>query len=110
MWIGSAGGGLTRFDPSTERFSNFRHDPDDPDSLIPDTVFALREDSEGTLWVGTWGGLDRFDRETGVFAHYLHDEKDENSLGHNAVRGIREDAQGCLWIATTFGGNPFSGS
>ncbi len=104
MWIGSTGGGLTRFDPSAERFSNFRHDPDDPDSLIPDTVFALREDSEGTPWVGAWGGLDRFDRETGVFAHCLHDEKDENSLGHNAVRGIREDADGYLWIATTFGG------
>ena len=29
LWIGTNGGGLDRFDPGTETFTHFRHDPND---------------------------------------------------------------------------------
>jgi ligand-binding sensor domain-containing protein len=33
IWIGTAGGGLNRFDRKTEQFVRYFHDPNDPNSL-----------------------------------------------------------------------------
>ena len=30
VWVATDGGGLSRWDPSTNRFTTYRHDPDDP--------------------------------------------------------------------------------
>ena len=56
LWVGTWGGGLNRYDPSTESFTSYRHNPDDPSSISSDTVTTLKEDSQGNLWVGTLSG------------------------------------------------------
>jgi ligand-binding sensor domain-containing protein len=63
IWAGTTGHGLNRFDPDTERFTHYRHDPANPRSLSNDTVVCICEDRTGTLWIGTTKGLDRFDRQ-----------------------------------------------
>ena len=104
LWVGTDGG-LDRFDPTTETFSHYRHNPDDPASLSNDVIRALFVDSSGTLWVGTWGGgLDRFDRTTGKFTHYRNDANDPQSLSHDGVFAIHQDATGALWVGTIGGG------
>lgn len=45
------------------------HNPDDPDSISDDNVFAIIEDHTGTFWVGSWQGLNVLNRETGKFTH-----------------------------------------
>ena len=48
IWAGSqGGGGLSRFDPSTEQWTRFQYDPDDPHSLGSNNVYAITEDSSG---------------------------------------------------------------
>ncbi|MCB0298068.1 MAG: hypothetical protein KDG51_23085, partial [Calditrichaeota bacterium] len=47
LWLGTAGGGLNRFDRATERFTRFKHDPHHPNSLSADVVSALFEDRSG---------------------------------------------------------------
>ena len=38
------------------RFTHYRHDPEDQESLGPGTVNSILEDHAGDLWVGTAGG------------------------------------------------------
>ena len=106
LWIGTDAGGLSRFDSTTESFTNYLHDPDDPATIGDNRVRVLYEDSEGTLWIGTDGaGLDRFDRESQTFEHFPHDAAIENSLSDAHVWGIVQDSRGTLWVATDGGLN-----
>ncbi|MCP4256799.1 MAG: hypothetical protein GY774_04630, partial [Planctomycetes bacterium] len=59
--------------------------PDDPYSLGNNSLRAIYEDRNGTIWVGTHGGLNKLDREKKQFTRYLHDPDDPNSLSHNLV-------------------------
>jgi signal transduction histidine kinase/ligand-binding sensor domain-containing protein len=98
IWVGTYGGGLDRFDPSTNRFTHFRHLPSESSSLANDTVMAILKDREGNFWVGTRGGLDLFDSKAGTFKHYPHNPDKGSGLSSNQVRSIYEDHQGTLWI------------
>lgn len=105
LWVGTDGGGLNRFDPTTETFTRYLPDLADAKSISDSTVISIYEDREGVLWVGTLrGGLNRFDRESQTFTHYQNDPNDTQSLGGNEVSDIVEDAAGTLWIGTFGGG------
>ncbi|MBF0497281.1 MAG: PAS domain S-box protein [Deltaproteobacteria bacterium] len=105
LWIGTEGGGLDKFDPSSQTFIHYRHDDSDPNSLSNDVVIALYADiSKGMVWVGTRGGLDKFDPATDRFTHYRHDDNNPKSLSHNDVYTIYPDQDGTLWISTLGGG------
>ena len=108
IWVGTWGGGLIRFDPVVEQFTQFMNDPDDPFSISDNRVQSLYEDRSGRYWFGTYsGGLNRYDPETGHFTAYRYNPEDENCLSHNRVWAIREDPQGYLWVATSYGLNRF---
>lgn len=68
LWIGtrpikSAGGGLNRFDRSTESFISYLHYPDDDSSISSNYIKCIYEDNSGNLWVGTDDGLNILNRE-----------------------------------------------
>jgi ligand-binding sensor domain-containing protein len=61
--------GLSSFDPTTEKFINYRNDPAHPASVGINNVSAIYQDRSGTLWFGTWmGTLSRFDDKTNTSA------------------------------------------
>ncbi|MDX1530663.1 MAG: two-component regulator propeller domain-containing protein, partial [Rhodothermales bacterium] len=104
LWVGTWSDGLNRFDPVTETFAHFRHNPEDPTSLGEGGVMAIAEDAGGTLWVGTWGGgLSRFDPATETFTRYGHDPDDPASLHHDNVYALAPDPGGGLWVGTATG-------
>ena len=100
LWFGTWGGGLSRFDPRTQKFTRFQHDPDNPISLSNDTVTSILQDAAGEIWIGTLGGLDRLDPQTNGFTHFQHDPDDPSSLSSDAVSIVFEDKGGTLWIGT----------
>jgi signal transduction histidine kinase/ligand-binding sensor domain-containing protein len=100
IWIGFTGMGLDRFDPETNHFTHFKHQPNDSESLANNVVSALLVDHLGNLWVGTDGGLDLLDQKTGKFKHYRNQLNDSTSLSYNEVRAIYEDHEGRLWVGT----------
>ncbi|NNJ89189.1 MAG: hypothetical protein HKP53_07290, partial [Eudoraea sp.] len=102
LWIGFSDKGVDHFDPSTESFTHYEHDPNDPESLIDGGVSAILVAHDGMVWIGTDNGLDKLDPSTGKFTHFRHDEKDSSSLSHNVVRAIYEDSENTLWIGTGF--------
>jgi diguanylate cyclase (GGDEF)-like protein len=103
LWVGSFSGGLSVFDPRTERFTRFRHDAADPRTIAYDRVERLAEDREGRIWISTNGGLDRFDSRTRTFTHFRHDPADVRSVADDRVRGLLIDREGRLWVGTRDG-------
>jgi signal transduction histidine kinase/ligand-binding sensor domain-containing protein/DNA-binding response OmpR family regulator len=102
IWVGTVGGGLNRFNPRTETFTHFKHDPRNLLSLNNNDVYAIHEDHLGRLWVGTRMGLDLFDASQACFVH-VHPAKEETAQHESAqVIAIAEDPtkSGTLWIGT----------
>lgn len=105
LWVGTWGGGLNRFDPSTnspgDNFTHYQHIPGESSSLSSDIVTSILEDDQNQLWVGTCGGgLNLFDRQTGVFTQYRHDPSNPNSLSSDNISTLYLDASGELWVGT----------
>ncbi|MCO7226643.1 two-component regulator propeller domain-containing protein [Pleionea sp. CnH1-48] len=108
LWVGTAGSGLNRFDPTTEISVRFKPIEDDSSSLSHNDVEHIYEDSQGTIWVSTsGGGLNRYDAKGNRFKRYLPDKNNPLSISHSYVRKIIEDPSGNLWIATNNGLNYF---
>jgi signal transduction histidine kinase/ligand-binding sensor domain-containing protein len=104
LWVGTNTGGLARLDRATGRFDVMRHDPADPTSLSHDSVYAIAECPDRSLWVGTQEGLNRLDPATGKFERLRARASDASTLPHDYVYALKLDRQGRLWIATVGGG------
>ncbi|MBN2420163.1 MAG: response regulator [Deltaproteobacteria bacterium] len=95
MWFGTFDG-LNRYDGY--EFTIYRHDPNDPGSIISNQVRAIFEDNEGNLWIATFEGLSRYDRDKDKFINY--DTKNGYSLGKMDIWSIFRDSKKNLWICT----------
>ncbi len=105
IWVGTVGGGLNRYDASTDRFIHYRFDPEDSKSLSHNGVVSILADSKGNLWVGTeGGGLNRLPPERKGFIRYSHNPAIPDGLSHNSIWHIYEDTTGRIWVGTHGGG------
>jgi signal transduction histidine kinase/ligand-binding sensor domain-containing protein len=97
LWIGTNGGGLSRFSDGTFTAYTSR------DGLSNSSILCLYEDRAGAIWIGTdGGGLIRF--KDGKF----HIFRKADGLPDNAVFAISGDEHGNLWIGTHGGLSKFS--
>jgi signal transduction histidine kinase/ligand-binding sensor domain-containing protein len=107
LWLAVTGEGVDRFDPATETFTNYRHEPGNPNSLSGNMSYprGLVEDRQGNLWIGTTHkGLDRLDPRSGQFRHYRRDPWNANSLSSNEIAAVFQDRRGIMWIGTANSG------
>jgi len=113
LWIGTQGGGLVQLDKTRQNFKNFKHKPEDTNSLCHNTVTSIIEDPDETnkaLWIGTANGLSRLswnDQEQEEFSNYLANPLVLNSLSHNFINVIQKSniKKNTLWIGTDGGLN-----
>jgi ligand-binding sensor domain-containing protein len=66
LWIGTAGGGLNKFDISRETFSHFTIKQGLPNNV----VYGILPDKNGNLWLSTNKGLSKFNPEKLTFKNY----------------------------------------
>jgi signal transduction histidine kinase/ligand-binding sensor domain-containing protein/DNA-binding response OmpR family regulator len=105
LWIGTWYNGLNKFDPSTEKFTRYLHDENNPSSISSNDIVSLCTDKEGNIWIGTiGGGLNKFDPKQEKFYCYKNNPADPMSLSSNTVYPVFEDQHGILWVGTADAG------
>lgn len=122
LWIGTKNGGLSMFDYTTEKFTNFGLGASTPPSRtgtnannLGTDIRAIVEDASGTLWIATNDGLGKFDRTAHTFTTF----KNFGSLSQlsdniaitplaNDIYALAADDDGTLWLGTFEGLVKFS--
>jgi len=100
IWMGTAGGGVFRFDRKDRSFKHYKHIPGDSTSLRSNVIRDIYQDRTGTVWIANWyGGIHRFQEETETFVNYFYNDPDRKGLARN----IYEDRTDTLWIGTRGG-------
>jgi ligand-binding sensor domain-containing protein/signal transduction histidine kinase len=101
LWIGRQRGGLTRLRPQGDAFSaeTFTH----AQGLADDSVFAVYESRDGTVWAGTVNrGLSAL--RNGSFKTYTT----ADGLASNSISAILEGHDGTMWFGTPNGLSAFA--
>lgn len=100
IWAGTYGGGLSKYDPVKNLFTNYRYDKDNPKSISNDHVRGLEEDGSGNIWVGTNKGLDRLNVKTGEFERFSL----ADGLSSMVIRDLKLSEDGKKLFVATAGG------
>ncbi len=101
MWFGTESG-LNKYDGY--QFTVYKHDSQDPQSLVSNVITAIYEDRDGSLWIGTSGGVELLDRQTGSFIHFKQEFNGPDAIRGKTVLVIDQDRSGMLWVGTEGGG------
>jgi ligand-binding sensor domain-containing protein/two-component sensor histidine kinase len=86
VWMGTHGGGLSRFDG--QQFRTFTED----DGLVNNFINCIRSDPKGNIWIGTDQGVCWYD---GAIFHKI-----DNAGVDNMIHDILFAHDGTTWIAT----------
>lgn len=98
LWVGTYNGGLSKRDPETGVWRRYRHADGDKRSLPHDTIDFLREDEDGTLWIGTNDGLARYDRGSDSFVTMRPKEGNSDLDNSAMIYDMLGDPAGGLWL------------
>jgi ligand-binding sensor domain-containing protein/signal transduction histidine kinase/DNA-binding response OmpR family regulator len=103
--IGTHYGGINIFNPATKHFKRILNVRDTNNTIGTAEILALRQDSYGTLWIGSRNGLSVLKKKNGVFPdrssksvldkYFKRDKK--------GVQVLFEDRERMLWIGTAAG-------
>lgn len=104
IYLGHVNEGFSIVNLKTKTAVNFRHDPNNPNSLIDNTVTCIFKDSQNNIWIGTRNGLSLFDPETYQIKNFVHNPKNPYSLSNDFIQDVIETKNHELWIGTEGGG------
>ena len=101
LWLGSWGDGISVISPASQKFSHYKHLPNNPNGLPDSDVTAFAEDKDGNIWVGTQRGLSKFNPKTKSFENYS--KLFVNSAGETVrITYLFIDSRNILWVGTHF--------
>lgn len=102
FWIGTYGGGLSVFEPSAERWSNYNI----PNGMGDAFVYDMLRTADGDIWIATWSGANRIRDgrldDIGQWDLYTV-ENTGGGLPNDWVYGLAEGKNGEVWLATEGG-------
>lgn len=105
IWIGTRNKGLIKLIPNGKlnyQLKYYKNDPADKFSLSCNSIFSLKEDKQGRIWIGTLGGgINYTDRD----GHFIHpgNELSDYPTRFLRIKNICIDHQSNIWLATTSG-------
>jgi len=104
LWIGTSKQGLFQYDRQNGKIKSFPIKATEKAALSNQSVWSIKKDKSGQLWLGTRLGLNRYDPKKEIFYKYFKNHKHQNGLGHNSIYCMYFDKQSTLWLGTWGGG------
>ena len=98
LWLISQLFLLNNFGQRNLQFETYTTD----DGISDNTVFAISQDRQGYIWIGTSDGLNRFDGK--YFQVFRLTRPIPGALQNNTISVLLSDSRGILWIGTRGGG------
>lgn len=110
IWVGTNDGGLNRLDPATGIITQFKHNPDVPNSISSNFISGIGESDDSIIWIATAnGGLNRYDPVNNQFTHILpNDRKGKELRFMNDATSILVDKSGLIWFGSASGLNLYN--
>ncbi|GAB4029407.1 sensor histidine kinase [Spirosoma jeollabukense] len=93
LWVGTTNG-LNRYDGT--HVVRFRHQRNNPRSLLNNQIYALCEDKQGHIWATFENGISCFNKATGEFRHITTVQNQPLGICKN----IRCDRAGDVWFTS----------
>ncbi|MEJ2567380.1 MAG: two-component regulator propeller domain-containing protein, partial [candidate division WOR-3 bacterium] len=111
IWIGTERDGLfcmtaRKNDSTKPSFKNYKHDPNNENSISNAVILKVQEDHKGFLWIATESDginlldLDSINVKEPIFYHYRSNSSNKSGLSSNSVQDIYIDKQNTIWIGT----------
>ena len=100
LWIGTWGGGASRYDRRAGRFVRYLPGGADSTSVSDGVVWAVAPTTDGGAWLGTGQGLDRVGPDGIRVQHFRTGDDEPIGLGTSPIRALCLDHTGTLWAAT----------
>lgn len=102
IWL-STRDGLCRYDGI--RFRIYAHDPQQEKSLSFSSLYEIREDNRGRIWVRTENNnIDCFDPITEQSRRISNSNSFRRALGRDQLAGLYPDQSGNVWVITQTNG------
>ena len=117
VWITTNAKGINRFTGNISRneitFQQFKHDPNNQNSISSNLVHCIDEDTKGNIWLGTQFGLDRItftsnDYTSFKIKKFKSNPLNSNSISGNSINSIFFDKKGVMWVGTRYGLNRYN--
>lgn len=103
MWIGTQREGLNVFDYDTDKFSSFRHDKNDRNSIVTNDITSISASVDSSIWVTTyWGGIEYFDKSNQHFIHY--NKKNVRGLPSDQAWSVCDVGNGLIYVGHVYDG------
>ncbi|WP_136826873.1 hybrid sensor histidine kinase/response regulator transcription factor [Pedobacter cryophilus] len=97
--------GLSILNTKTNKFSNYRHNPLNINSLNDDAIWSFMKDKASCVWIGTFaGGINFYYQGNSNFQNIGESIGNKMALNHLLVDAVSEDKDGSLWVGTFGGG------
>jgi len=95
IWLGTDSGEIYMVSKSSKLHINLPKQLD----YSPRSIFAICEDSQNRIWVGTGGkGLISYTPSSGKLKRYLPEKGNKNGLSHQMILTLAEGVNNNLWI------------
>lgn len=101
LWIATYNAGVFLRDPQTQKWTQFSHNVNDPNSIQSNRIISLFEDKNHTMWFGTEGnGLCYRDEKLNRFVDF---DPENNLLPNSVIYAIEQDEFDNFWISGNAG-------
>jgi ligand-binding sensor domain-containing protein/signal transduction histidine kinase/DNA-binding response OmpR family regulator len=103
LWIGTWGGGVALFRPTTGKFDSYQYYPGNKYSVPSNIIMDIIQTRDGQVWVGTFDkGVCWFNPQS-PFHVYRAKPDEEAGLPSNLIWSFASEESGALWIGSAKG-------